>query len=652
MASAWRRRRWGQLALTAAVLVLLDPGAHAARKKGAAAHPPAEQRVREATQRQAAAVELANAGRVAEAVVEFQACADLLDGLESRRIQRAQVVSMLGNAKTLMGDIAQGLEHWIRAVKLDPLLADARQNIIKALHDQGRYAEALKYARKGAKLQPDHVDFLVSVGDNCKAVRNFTCAKSSYHRALEVDPDHFVATFSLAVAHRDLMELNEALPIFERAGQISPANPAVVNALAVVRGDTCLWGKPDFSDPAYTEGKGNRFIRTAKSGLPERQSPIHPLLLAYYLDDPELLKAVVASHARLAEREAAVYVGQGSIDRETNQPDVNARVRKYFTFENVHKVLLPSHRLRVGYLTADIHDHPTALLIHGMFLPQKTGGKIEVYMYSYGPDDGSAYRNLIKRECEHFKHLERKPYLEIAQEINRDGVHILVDMKQHTESHALHVLALHPAPVQVAWLGFPGGVGNGLVQHVVGDAVVSPPEHAQWLEERLALMPMQVSYQVNNYKRDPHIGTHTNPFPPPSDPAWRTADVPAGNGVRYTMLNHARKMKPQRFSSCMTILERVPESTLSVLSRHNTTGDNLRRESEARGVRGSRLHMAAVLGKREHLRRMHVSQVYVWCVVVRCVCMCVCLRVSTRLCARVFERVWIGKQRVQVRMRV
>ena len=72
-------------------------------------------------------------------------------------------------------------------------------------------------------------------------------------------------------------------------------------------------------------------------------------------------------------------------------------------------------------------------------------------------------------------------------------------MKQHTESHALHVLALHPAPLQIAWLGFPGGVGGGLVHYVVADPIVSPPEHAVFFEERLALMPLELSYQVNNY---------------------------------------------------------------------------------------------------------------------------------------------------------
>jgi len=49
------------------------------------------------------------------------------------------------------------------------------------------------------------------------------------------------------------------------------------------------------------------------------------------------------------------------------------------------------------------------------------------------------------------------------------------------------------------------------------------------------------------------------------------------------------------------------------------------RESEARGVQGHRLHMAAVLSKREHLRRMHVSQVCVLSVCVLCVCVCVCV---------------------------
>ena len=47
-------------------------------------------------------------------------------------------------------------------------------------------------------------------------------------------------------------------------------------------------------------------------------------------------------------------------------------------------------------------------------------------------------------------------------------------------------------------------------------------------------MPLELSYQVNNYMSDPHIGEHTAPFSPLAhdDPSWQRADVPAGAGVK------------------------------------------------------------------------------------------------------------------------
>ena len=401
-------------------LLLIDAATGAARKKrsagagvaregaATAAGLSAAERFKLATQHQIAGVQLANAGRVGEAVGELDACASLLDGLEEGRTLRAQVVAMIGNAHTLLGDIAKGVSFWLKAIKIDPLIVDARQNVIKSLVDQGKFADALKHARKAAKLHPANTEFLVAVGDSCKALRDFTCAKDHYRRALQLDPAHFVATFALAVAHRDLMDLAAAIPLFERAGELDPANTAVVNALAVVRGDTCVWGSPDFSDPDHTAAQGNRFLATAAQGLPRRQSPIHPLLLAYYSDDAALLRRVAASHARQALREAAVYIGHAAIDRATNEPDLDAAVGDYFTYNftlfttaSVPRAQRGRPRLRVGYLTADVHDHPTALLIHGMFGPQTDSGRIQVYLYSYGPDDGSLYRAAIARECEH-----------------------------------------------------------------------------------------------------------------------------------------------------------------------------------------------------------------------------------------------------------
>ena len=403
-------------------------------------------------------------------MAEFQACADLLEGLEAGKALRGQVIAMIGNVHTLMGNINKGVKSWQIAVKLNPTLIDTHQNIIKANADQGRNAEALKHAQTALKLHPTNVNFLVSVGDSCKAMRNFTCAKNSYHRALELEPDDYVATFSLAVAHRDLMELNEAIPLFEKAGKINPGQAATINALAVVRGDTCLWGVPDYSDPSFTEKAGNIFIKTAKNGPPERQSPIHPLLVAYYLDDPQLLKLVVASHATMAEREAAVYVGRGSIDRCqylffcTSTASTFVLILLARCSRAVRQIHEPArHRrqsrqvLRLGQSAASApplataarsvpdcrHPRPPHRASHPRHVSAAEDGRahrysvyllywyrstntdallLEVYMYSYGPNDHSMYRSLIRAECEHFKDRERVPYLEVAFVLNQKSL--------------------------------------------------------------------------------------------------------------------------------------------------------------------------------------------------------------------------------------
>jgi tetratricopeptide (TPR) repeat protein len=168
------------LLLSLLALFAEDPHAHAAAKRSSRAEGSlgADERLGRAARHQHQAVQMANSGRVAEALGEFQKSADLLDGLESSKPLLAQITAMMGNAHTLLGDIAEGLAFWLKALKIDPSLPDARQNVIKSLHDQGRYADALKHAKKAARLQPGNVDFLVALGDNCKALRNFTCAKA------------------------------------------------------------------------------------------------------------------------------------------------------------------------------------------------------------------------------------------------------------------------------------------------------------------------------------------------------------------------------------------------------------------------------------------------------------------------------------------
>ena len=61
------------------------------------------------------------------------------------------------------------------------------------------------------------------------------------------------------------------------------------------------------------------------------------------------------------------------------------------------------------------------------------------------------------------------------------------------------MLALRPAPIQAHYLGYPGTLGGTLVDYLIGDAVVTPPEHAADYTETLVVLPG--SYQVNDRAR-------------------------------------------------------------------------------------------------------------------------------------------------------
>jgi protein O-GlcNAc transferase len=61
-------------------------------------------------------------------------------------------------------------------------------------------------------------------------------------------------------------------------------------------------------------------------------------------------------------------------------------------------------RLRIGYVSSDFCNHPTAHLMQS--IPGLHNRKcVEIFCYSLSADDGTAFREKIQREAEHFTDL-------------------------------------------------------------------------------------------------------------------------------------------------------------------------------------------------------------------------------------------------------
>ena len=78
-----------------------------------------------------------------------------------------------------------------------------------------------------------------------------------------------------------------------------------------------------------------------------------------------------------------------------------------------------------------------------------------------------------------------------------------MDLTGFTQTSRSQIVALRPAPINVSWLGFPGGMGelNGqpLFDYLLSDAFVTPPETSCHYAEKLALLPH--TYQPNDTQR-------------------------------------------------------------------------------------------------------------------------------------------------------
>jgi protein O-GlcNAc transferase len=216
--------------------------------------------------------------------------------------------------------------------------------------------------------------------------------------------------------------------------------------------------------------------------------------------------------------------------------------------------------------------------------------EFKVFSYSYGPSDGSHYRKKIEQGCDRLTDLRHLGDRDAAKQIYDDQVHILVDLMGHTGNSRLGICAYRPAPVQVTYLGYPGGTGAEFFDYMITDRTVSPKEHASFYSENLVYMPH--SYQVND-----HLQII-------SEKDWKRRDfgLPEKSFV-FCSFSQPFKIEPLMFDIWMNILKQIPESVLWLLCRNASAEENLKREAESRGVSSARLVFAKELPKGEHLAR-------------------------------------------------
>ena len=102
------------------------------------------------------------------------------------------------------------------------------------------YDRALEIARDGIGRFPDHAMLHIHAGDICRALKRFDEAFSHWQRALELDPDHLDAAYSMGFCHEELGQFDRALRIWEDlTGQLDRRGLVMERKLPARRAEYC-----------------------------------------------------------------------------------------------------------------------------------------------------------------------------------------------------------------------------------------------------------------------------------------------------------------------------------------------------------------------------------------------------------------------------
>lgn len=251
--------------------------------------------------------------------------------------------------------------------------------------------------------------------------------------------------------------------------------------------------------------------------------------------------------------------------------------------------------IRVGYLSSDFHQHATAVLMIEL-LEQRDRSRFEVTLYSHSVDDRSAIGQRIRQACEHFVDVTHDSAETVARRMREDGIDIAIDLKGHTRGSRFELLAFRPAPVQVAYLGYPASTGAPFIDYLIGDPVVTPLAHGDQYSEHIAQLPH--SYQPNDQHR---------PLPPA--PSRASLGLPE-DAVVLCCFNQTYKMSPHQLDLWAKILHGAPQAVLWMLAWNPQARDRLTAALAERGVAPERVFWAPKLNLDEHIARLRAADLF------------------------------------------
>jgi predicted O-linked N-acetylglucosamine transferase (SPINDLY family) len=450
----------------------------------------------------------------------------------------------LGNAARLAGDLDTAAACYRRALALKPDFYQAECNLAVALQAGEKYDEAVACYRGLLARMPDFAEGYCNLGNVLKCQGCLEEAAAAYEKALQLNPAFAAVCNNLGNIYEQQGKLEEAADRFRRAVAMQPNLSGAQGNLGNV---------------LKTQGRMPEAVAVYRQAILQGDCGV-TVYSDYLLANQYLSDATSAGLAALSadwDRRYALPLRR-AWRTPANDPD-------------------PQRPLRLGLVSSDFGRHPVGwFLIRTLESLDRAAFPTVAYSDRITRDDLTARFIAATSEWREIRTLADEM---LADQVRADRIDILFDLAGHTAGNRLLLFARKPAPLQIAWIGYPGTTGLAAMDYILADRHQIPAEAEADYSERVLRMPHgYVCYE------------------PPAD-APEVAPLPAAEQgfVTFGSFSNPAKITPRVAALWAEILGRVPGSRLMLRYSgldHPGTRQRYAELFAAYGIAADRLDMA------------------------------------------------------------
>ena len=287
----------------------------------------------------------------------------------------------------------------------------------------------------------------------------------------------------------------------------------------------------------------------------------------------------------------------------TDEPSTQLACAKRFVAEKVEqhpRLVSNSHRyghdkIRIGYLSSDLSMHAVSLLTVELFETHNREN-VEVYAFCWSKEDGTPFRDRVRRAFDHFIPIGGLTDPEAADLIRSYEIDVIIDLQGLTANARPNIVARGPAPIQIAYLGYPGPSGLPHVDYVVADPFIFPENLNPHFTEKPLYLP--TLFQVSDSQREFGPERPRSFFGLPDD------------SFVFCAFNNNYKISEAMFTSWLKILQHTPNSVLWLLEDNEWSKQNLINYASAHSIDPSRLIFAGRIEPKDYLSRFRAADLF------------------------------------------